>query len=391
MSRNGTGGYSLPTNSWNPSVNGVSATAADWQTLINDIAAAIQQSVSSDGQTTMTGALKMGGNVVSGLNAPTGAGESLRWEQLVKGADIASAAAIAIPNEGTYFDVTGSTAITSITDTFPGKVAYLKFAAGITLAHSASLLMPAGVSVTTELDDVCVFINDAPGVWRCVSYPRYVASNYAGAEPTITWPYMTWADTGNMLLKRRNAANSAWIAEDYLLMSVDDRDWASIPVGGYKFIEDHIAGVAIPPVDNPHFRYIKLTAGDDYNSGVLTSESVSGSAPLVMATAVVSLAGSPMNGATVRLLNTERRSLRPGIGGTLENDAFQGHKFNLYGGGVAIAALGNNVPVMGASTATGEFSGQIGAAISDGTNGTPRIANETRFKGLGVPMYRRIK
>ncbi len=38
MPRNGSGGFSLVSNSFNPAVNGVSATAADWQSLINDVA-----------------------------------------------------------------------------------------------------------------------------------------------------------------------------------------------------------------------------------------------------------------------------------------------------------------------------------------------------------------
>lgn len=43
------------------------------------------------------------------------------------------------------------------------------------------------------------------------------ATDYAGdEEPLITWPYMRWADTGNMLLRRRNEAGSAWVTEGIL-------------------------------------------------------------------------------------------------------------------------------------------------------------------------------
>jgi len=65
MSRNGSGGYSLPVNTWNPATTGVSATVTDWQALINDIATAMQQSVSADGQTPITGNLAMGNNKVT--------------------------------------------------------------------------------------------------------------------------------------------------------------------------------------------------------------------------------------------------------------------------------------------------------------------------------------
>lgn len=217
MARNGSGGYALPINGWNPAVNGVSATPADWQALIDDVAAAIQASIAADGQTPMTGNLQMGGYRLTGAGAPSGAGQSLRWEQLTRGADIPSAATIAIPLEGQLFAVTGSTAITAINATIAGRLAYLKLDAGIVLTHSASLLMPSGVNVTTGADDIAVFVSVSAGVWRCVSYPRFESANYPSAtEPTITWPLMTWADTGNMLLKRRNAAGTAWVVEGVL-------------------------------------------------------------------------------------------------------------------------------------------------------------------------------
>jgi len=60
MPRSG-GTYSLPTNSWNPAIAGTLATTADYQALVDDIAAALTQSVSKDGQTVMTGSLNMGG------------------------------------------------------------------------------------------------------------------------------------------------------------------------------------------------------------------------------------------------------------------------------------------------------------------------------------------
>lgn len=82
MARNGSGTYNLLTNSWNPATNGVSATAVDWQNLINDVAAALTQSLSADGQTTMTGNLNAGNNKITGLAAGTSSGQSIRWEQV---------------------------------------------------------------------------------------------------------------------------------------------------------------------------------------------------------------------------------------------------------------------------------------------------------------------
>lgn len=45
-----------------------------------------------------------------------------------------------------------------------------------------------------------------------------IATDFAGPDDpaAIAWPYCTWADTGNNLKKRRNAANNAWVVEGEL-------------------------------------------------------------------------------------------------------------------------------------------------------------------------------
>lgn len=37
-----------------------------------------------------------------------------------------------------------------------------------------------------------------------------VSNNSSATEPTVTYPFMWWADTANNLLKHRNAADTAW-------------------------------------------------------------------------------------------------------------------------------------------------------------------------------------
>lgn len=71
MPRNGAGVFSLVSNTWFPPVNGVLATSTDWSTFIIDIQNALTQSVSSDGQTPMTGNLPMGNNKITGLATGT--------------------------------------------------------------------------------------------------------------------------------------------------------------------------------------------------------------------------------------------------------------------------------------------------------------------------------
>jgi hypothetical protein len=171
--------------------------------------------------------------------------------------------------------------------------------------------------------------------------------------------------------------------------------WAVQPIGVPIPVWDHIAGMTPPPSGNPAYRYIKLTASDGYNAGVLTSESVSGSAPLVQAIAAISDAGSPLNGQSVRLINTERRALRAGSSGTVEADSLQGHWHEIRNavGGINRPAGG----VAGGASSTGAAAPVSGdemvakTIITDGVNGTPRVTNETRSKNIGATYYMRIR
>lgn len=112
--------------------------------------------------------------------------------------------------------------------------------------------------------------------------------------------------------------------------------WLCQPIGVPIPLWTHLSGVALPPTDRA-YRYVLLTAGNagsgQYNAGVLTGEAVSGSDPVVVASAVVSDASSPLNGATIRLINSERRFIRPGTSGSLEESANKEHNHGGETGG----------------------------------------------------------
>ncbi len=74
--------------------------------------------------------------------------------------------------------------------------------------------------------------------------------------------------------------------------------FAAIPIGM------EVAFDTPPPTNDPRFRFVKLTYNDAYNTGLLTSQTLSGSAPELVSTAVISAAQSPINGQTIYLKNT---------------------------------------------------------------------------------------
>lgn len=96
--------------------------------------------------------------------------QQVRWS---KGADVASAASLPIGNDGNYFDVTGTSTITSIPTKGIGTVVRLHFDGILTLTHDAAdLILPTGANVITAVGDHADFVEYAAGDWRCTNYQR---------------------------------------------------------------------------------------------------------------------------------------------------------------------------------------------------------------------------
>jgi hypothetical protein len=96
----------------------------------------------------------------------------IKW---AKGADIASASALPLGVDGDYFDVTGTTTITSISSVGIGNVIKLHFDGAVTLTHHATdLVLPGGADITTAAGDEIEFIEYASGDWRLTNYIPYL-------------------------------------------------------------------------------------------------------------------------------------------------------------------------------------------------------------------------
>jgi hypothetical protein len=181
-----------PTNSFNPAINGTLATAGDWQALLNDMVAALTQSVSRDGQTPMTGNLDLANNKITGLTAGAGTGEALAFQQLFNQgvqADIASAATTDIGLQNTNFlRVTGTTTITSFGSNYRGP-RFLVFEGAITLTNSSTLVLPGGANITTAAGDVLIAIPGATlgtaDKWIVTAYQKNAVPG-APAAGTVT-------------------------------------------------------------------------------------------------------------------------------------------------------------------------------------------------------------
>ncbi len=111
--------------------------------------------------------------------------KSIRTNAMVKwlkGADVASAASLALGTDGNYFDITGTTTVTSIATTGTiGAVVKLHFDGALILTHHATdLILPSGLNITTAAGDEVEFVEYASGDFRCTSYTRASGAAIAG-------------------------------------------------------------------------------------------------------------------------------------------------------------------------------------------------------------------
>ena len=167
----------------------------------------------------------------------------------------------------------------------------------------------------------------------------------------------------------------------------DSKPYATFPIGVPFEIWDHLAAVLLPDNTGP-IKFIRLTAGQSgsggYNEGLLTDETVSGSAPLVEADAEIMV--GPLQGQRVPLINTEMSFIRPGTSsGTLQFDEFGSHTHRPFGNTGNFFRQGAGGPINGVAAGV-NFVGGVGVHEDTGSTG----GSETRPKNRQATYYMRV-
>lgn len=104
-----------------------------------------------------------------------------------KGSDIASASALTVPSDGNFFDVTGTTTVTSISAVQVGTRILLQFDGVLTLTHHATdLVLPGGANITTAAGDFAEFVEYASGDWALTNYTTAAATYLANVVEDTT-------------------------------------------------------------------------------------------------------------------------------------------------------------------------------------------------------------
>lgn len=198
---------------------------------------------------------------------------------------------------------------------------------------------------------------------------------------------------------------STFSAADTISPTHADFSWYARAIGEVFMINEALVGAAIPPANHSVLSFIKLTkdltGSGQYNEGKLSTQSVTGSSPLILATAVISLSDSPMNGETIHLLNTEERILRPReSANALQNDQAQqivgslgtAGSNGMYGSTIAGSSGALKTTKIGDITASGGTGGSYNFIEFDSaTSPNARVGAENRMKNIGVSAYMRVK
>lgn len=209
------------------------------------------------------------------------------------------------------------------------------------------------------------------------------------------------ADGGYTIAQLIPTATQTWTALTGNTQTLTDLKWLSKGIGEIIAMPN-IAGEDEPPRNSSLYRYAKLTYQDAYNQdpsnasiNIFSAQTSTDPFPLTSSEGTIGLTGSPLIGKKIRLINTERRFLRAGLGGTVQNDAMQNHRHWAYENGGGQFWL-NRYPVQTSYDLTSGPSGYAEPNIDKtgyihGDNSARLDSNETRVKNLGVTYYMRIK
>lgn len=267
MPRNGSGQYIPLTNTWNPPVTGVLATGADFQAQLTDIAAAITQSFSKDGQTPMTGSLPMNNNSIIGVAAGTAAAPSISpTGDINTGVYFPTADHVAISTGGTQrvvVDASGNVGVGVTPSAWGGNYTALQ------LPFATNLAGYSGGGGRTELSHNARFdgtdwryqvssgatklTTDGNGIFNWYS----ATAGTAGSTIPFGDPKMTLAANGRLGLGTATPASKLHISETNDTIS----SISGISIENKSFITNTYAGMLLYTADTANAYMVAKRTG----------------------------------------------------------------------------------------------------------------------------------
>jgi hypothetical protein len=218
MAFNGSGTYNLPAG--NPVVTGTTISSSTTNTTNSDIATALTNCITRDGQSTPSANLPMNAKKLTGLAAGTSAGDSVRYEQVVLTASLGTNVAtfLATPSSANLAaaltDETGSgaavfatspTLVTPVLGTpssgnlssCTNAVGYGLKSATTTVSVSAATAPTAGQALVATSSTTATWQSPASGAMVLLSTVSASAASTVDLETTIDSTYDTYMVTAS--------------------------------------------------------------------------------------------------------------------------------------------------------------------------------------------------
>ncbi|HWT40969.1 MAG TPA: hypothetical protein VN081_06950 [Dongiaceae bacterium] len=173
MPRNGSGTYTLPAG--NPVVTGTTISSTVQNNTMSDVASALTQSLTKNGETVPTANLPMGGFKFTNLGGGSALGDSANFGQTINQPAAVTLASAATVNIGAALSsnitISGTTTITAFDNVADGITRNVTFSGALALTHNAtSLILPGTANITTAAGDCATFLSLGSGNWRCTKY-----------------------------------------------------------------------------------------------------------------------------------------------------------------------------------------------------------------------------
>jgi microcystin-dependent protein len=322
-----------------------------------------------------------------------------------QGADIASAGTVNLDTAtGDYLSVTGTTTVTAITLS-QGEQRVVKFTGILTLTNGASLILPGAANITTAANDIAVFRGEASGVVRCVQYTKAdgtAVSGLAQQPGEICFFARNTAPTGFLKANGATISRTTYAALFAALyksstvtitiaspgvitwtghgLSANDpvqfTSTGALPTGFVTATTYYVVSASI----TTNTFQLSATAG---GAAINTSGTQSGfhtaiNAPFGIGDGSTTFGIPDMRSEHPRGWDDSRGVDVARVFGSAQLDAMQGH-IHQYSY-IANLTGGASGPNLSGSGNTGSVSGPV----TDGTNGTPRTASETRGRNVAL-------